>query len=253
MDLYSAAVVLNEKNGEVSTDAIMSAARKATIAATKSSSSTSSANSKYGSSYLQFLSAWSGLYHSPWPFCTVGQARTILRNARETMASASKVWGRDAMSIEQVLLDIAEADLEGYLMGGFENVSEKLYRQTLSTLEESDDHSSIDDHIKEMLKVHCLLGLARLSLSSDSFGATTQAEELARQALDILASLSDSSQHGSGSPILLCIYAWNVPSLSQLSHSYHVCAARQLVADACIRSSRSEDARLFLTEAVKGK
>ena len=252
MDLHSAAVV-NEKNGEVSTDALMSAARKATVAATKSSLSTSSSsvNSKYGSSYIQFLSAWSGLYHSPWPICTVGQARTILRNAREAMASASKVWGRDTMSIEQVLLDIAEADLEGCLMGGFENVSEKLYRQTLSSLE---DQSSMDDHIKEMLKVHCLLGLARLSLSSDSFDATTEAEELARQALDILASLSDSSQNGSSSsPILLCIYAWNDPSLSQLSHSYHVCASRQLVADACIRSSRPEDARMFLTEAVKGK
>jgi len=252
MDLYSTAVV-TEENGEVSTDAIMSAARKATVAATKSllSTSSSSVNSKYGSSYLQFLSAWSGLYHSPWPFCTVGQARTILRNAREIMASASKVWGRDTMSIEQILLDIAEADLEGCLMGGFENLSEKLYRQTLSTLE---DQSSIDGHIKEILKVHCLLGLVRLSLSSYSSGSTNESEELARQALDILASPSESSQHGSGSsPILLCIYAWNHPSLSQLSHSYHVCESRQLVADACIRSSRPEDARVFLTEAVKGK
>lgn len=252
MDLHSATTVVNE-NGEVSTDALMSAARKATVAATKSSSTSSSANSKYGMSYVQFLSAWSGLYHSPWPFCTVGQARTILRNAREAMASVSKVWGRNTMSIiEQLMLDIGEADLEGCLMGGFENVSEQLYRQTLSTLEESNGQSSIDGHVREMLKVHCLLGLARLSLSSDSSGATTQAEELARNALDILASLSDSSQQ-SDSPILLCIYAWNVPFLNKLSHSYHVCASRQLVADACIRSSRSEDARMFLTEAVKGK
>ena len=109
--------------------ALTTAARKATIAATvtttnstiksstdlkSSSHSTSftSLNAKFGTPYVQFLSAWSVLYHSPWPFCTVGQARYIVRNARETSSVASKAWGRDSSSIiEQLMLDIGEADL----------------------------------------------------------------------------------------------------------------------------------------------
>mmetsp|Transcript_4491 Transcript_4491/g.10140 ORF Transcript_4491/g.10140 Transcript_4491/m.10140 type:complete len:1850 (-) Transcript_4491:1250-6799(-) len=253
----------SEASSELSMNALTAAARKATIAATtitkssldlKSSPSLSpsSSNAKFGAPYIQFLSAWSGMYHSPWPFCTLGQARTILRNAREALSVAGKVWGRDSSSIiEKLMLDVGEADLEGSLMGGFKNVSEKLYRQAMNMLEENEVKLVIYGSIKGMLKIHCLLGLAKLSLSSDSSDAVV-AEDLARNALDILLSL-DSSHHDeqSDSPVLLCMYAWSVPSLSQLSHSYHICVSRQLVADACIRSSRPEDARRFLTDAVK--
>ena len=249
--------------------ALTTAARKATIAATvtttnstiksstdlkSSSQSTSftSLNAKFGTPYVQFLSAWSGMYHSPWPFCTVGQARDIVRNARETSSVASKAWGRDSSSIiEQLMLDIGEADLEGCLMGGFRNVSEKLYRRVIAILEKKEEH--VTPHVCSMLKVHCLLGLARLSLSSDVCDAAA-AEALARDALKILSLVEkDDFVESVTTPAVLCIYAWSVHSLKQLSYSYHVCASRQLVADACIRSSRPDDARILLIQAVEGK
>lgn len=264
MDMYNA-VKGSEPSSELSMDALTVAARKATLAATTSAKSSSdlkpsaylspsSSNAKFGAPYIQFLSAWSGMYHSPWPFCTLGQARTILRNARDSLSIAGKVWGRDSSSmIEQLMLDVGEADLEGGLMGGFKNVSEKLYRQAMDMLEEKEGELAMDDNIKGMMKVHCLLGLARLSLSNDSSDAVV-AEELARDALDILSSVDSSRRYEQREhPVLLCIYVLSVPSLSQLSHSYHICASRQLVAVACIRSSRPEDARKFLTDAVKGK
>ncbi|KAL7539490.1 hypothetical protein ACHAXR_012876 [Thalassiosira sp. AJA248-18] len=263
MELENAAVNgSDEPSFEVSMDALTAASRRATIAATsnksssdlKSSSPSSlsliSSNAKFGTPYLQFLSAWSGMHHSPpWPFCMLGQARTILRNARDALSVADKVWGRESSSfVERVMLDVGEADLEGGLMGGVTNLSEKLYRQAMGLLEEKE---GMIGYVQGLLKVHCLLGLAKLSLSSDSVAA----EELARNGLEILSSSLDPTNHQSHgqseSTVLLCMYPWNAPSLYQLSHSYYVCAFRQLVAEACIRSSRPEDARAFLTDAVQ--
>ncbi|KAL9182460.1 hypothetical protein ACHAXT_013112 [Thalassiosira profunda] len=246
------------------TEPLTAAARRATVAATNSAKtqskpdlraspplSLSTVNARFGAPYLQFLSAWSGLYGSPWPFCTLGQARTILSSAREAISIGGKAWGRGTSStIEQLLLDIGEADLEEGLTGGFRDVSEKLYRQCLSTLDEKEKESSaLDDRARKTLEVHRLIGLARLSLSGDSSGATA-AEKLARDALDRISCVAPDSL-GGPRVVLLSVYPWSVPSLDQLSHSYHTCAARQLVAEACIRSSRPEDARAFLEDAVK--
>jgi hypothetical protein len=249
---------VNNGADEPSVDALTAAARGATMAAATTTKSDPKVNAKYGTPYLQFLSAWSGMYHSPWPFCTLGQARMILRNARDAVAVAQKVWGRqDAVSsvLEQIMLDIGEADLEGSLMGGLTTVADGLYRKAMGVLEEKEGQKvlGMNEHVKGMMKVHCLLGLAKLSLSSDLSDAIVAAEELARNALDILSFLDPNSNYESEGPVLLCIYAWSVPFLNRLSHSYHICASRQLVAEACIRSSRPEDARNFLTEAVKGK
>ena len=252
----------NAAKSEALMNDIPVASRRATVAATKSSTDTKSSssstafNAKVGTPYIQFLSAWSGMYDSPWPFCAVGQARSIVRNARESMATANKVWGRHSSLsiIEQVMLDIGEADLEGVLMGGFANVSDKLYRQAMTILEENNDKLEVIARgVKAMIKVHCLLGLARLSLSRNDSCDAVVAEDLARDALKILSSVNPSDHTEQQSVVLLSIYAWNAPSLGQLCQSYHVCASRQLVADACIRSSRPEDAREFLTEAVKGE
>ena len=139
-------------------------------------------------------------------------------------------------------------------MGGFANVSDKLYRQAMTILEENNDKLEVIARgVKAMIKVHCLLGLARLSVSRNDSCDAVVAEDLARDALKILSSVNPSDHTEQQSVVLLSIYAWNAPSLNQLSNSYHVCASRQLVADACIRSSRPEDAREFLTEAVKGE
>lgn len=245
-------------------DGITTSARRATIAATAAVPRSSaidlkpstSMSSKFGTPYIQFLSAWSGMYQTPWPFCTLSQGRSIVRNARDSISVASKAWGRRPSSIiERLLLDIGEADLEGILVGGFTDVAEKLYRKTLMSLTE--ENSGIiptmagSNNIKEILQVHCFVGLARISLSRDS--DTDLAEKLAQNALAILQSDSSGQKvHRSDMPALVCIYAWSCLPLSQKSHSFHVCSARQLVAEACI-ISRPEDARLFLTQAVEGK
>lgn len=235
-------------------DALTASARRATAATStlmkvgselrSSALGLSSASSKFGCSYLQFLSAWAGLCLSPWLFCTLGQARTILNSARESISSGRRNWGRHPPSlVESILLDLGEADLEGGLLGGFRSASEKLYRKVLIAVEEI-----TNEYIGGMLRVHCLLGLARLAIASEPSDGSS-AEELARDALESLESLGPSCADERSAS--LCVYPWRSQVLNGLVHSYHVCASRQLVAEACVRSSRPDDALEFLTEAVK--
>jgi hypothetical protein len=247
-------------------DSLIKAARKATIAATvtkdsndltssklASSSaapptpSSPSANAKFGAHYVQFLSAWLGMFHQPWPFCTVDQARTITRNARESVSAARKHWSRRGSGVEQLMLDVGEADLEGCLRGGSTILSQELYRVSLCKLEGTlgNGNTTTDGHnmiVKRTLRVHCLLGLARLSISKNDPGDAVAAEEFSRDALDILLSL-ECSRLDERSQINVFL---------GMSRAYHICVSRQLIADACIRSSRPEDAGSFLAEAVKG-
>ena len=246
-------------------DSIASNARKATIAATaanklnpdlkSSNSHASSLNAKFGAPYMQFLSAWSGMYLSPWPFCTIAQARSIVQNAREMLYASGKIWGRQtSWEVEHMLLNIGEADLESGFTGGFVKESDKLYNQALKTLSEIRLTKGMT-----LLKAHCLLGLSKIYLfsSMDNLNdlailstSTVTAEEYARSALNILSSL-DPTNCQSANCIMICIYAWSAPLLNGLSCSYHVCTSRQLTAEACIRSSRPEDALSFLSDAVK--
>ena len=76
-------------------------------------------DAKFGVSYLLFLVCWSGMFCSPWSFFNVSQARSLIRCVRENTNHAIEIWGRKATGIEEILLDIGEADSEcGYLSGG---------------------------------------------------------------------------------------------------------------------------------------
>ncbi|KAL7443850.1 hypothetical protein ACHAXM_009001 [Skeletonema potamos] len=246
------------KTTEADINALTAIARKGTIAATGGFKnitdcntpilSANSAKALFGTPYINFLSVWSGVYMSPWPFCNVGQARTVLKQARDALRLASRYWGRRSSKLEEVLLDIGEADLENGLIGGNIDTSGQLYRRALAELEERDgDDVSMNDSVRGKLKVQCLVGLAQQCLTS---GDSEVAETHARSALDLLLS-SDTTLHQGDIPTLLCSYSWSAPVLNQLSHSHQLCSSRQLVAEACIQSSRFDDAHSFLTDAVK--
>jgi hypothetical protein len=157
------------------------------------------------------------------------------------------LWARRGSFVEQAMLDVGEADLEGCLRGGSTSLSEKLYRQSLHTLDKNVGSSTAivgrNVIIKRTLHVHCLLGLARILISRNDPGDAVAAEELSRDALAILLSL-DCNRHDEQSQTSV---------LTGLSRAYHICISRQLIADACIRSFRPEDAGSFLAEAVRGK
>ena len=205
----------------------------------------SSTNAKFGAPFLQCIFAWLGLYLDPWPFCNLGQGRMILRNARESLVQSAKVWGREMChGVESLLLDIAEADLESMITGGFVENAKQLYEKALETIESSAASLSTSSHGLALLKSHCLLGLARLSLMSEA----GLSERYSRDALDVWSSTNADETKSPRS--LLCVYAWDDESLSAFARSYHECTSRQLVAEALIRSSSLEKARGFLHDAV---
>ncbi len=127
-------------------------------------------------------------------------------------------------------------------------MSEELYRVSLRKLEGTvgNGNMTTDGHniiFKRTLRVHCLLRLARLLISRNDPGDAVASEKLSRNALDILLSLDDCSWRDKQSQLHVFLV---------MSRAYHICLSRQLIADACIRSSRPEDAGSFLAEAVRG-
>ena len=63
---------------------------EANCMAKSGTSSLLSSSCTYGTSYLKFLVYWSGLHQSPWPSCTITQARAIINSVRE-MGKVSEV------------------------------------------------------------------------------------------------------------------------------------------------------------------
>ena len=194
-----------------------------------------------GAPFLQLLLAWSGLHRSPFALCTVTQARSIVRYAEESFEILLTAWGRVPTSVESILLRLAKADVEGQLPGGYVPDGETFYSEVSSSLDKS---SSIQENVIAILKAHCLCGLSRIALVGiDSAGIAQSAESYARDCLGALdGSFVDDT----------FLSEWRAPGFLQSSASFHVCTARQLVAESLLRESKSEEARQFLEEAVKG-
>jgi len=240
MDLTTA---LGADSG-ISTNSLSSIAHKSTLAAVASTKSgvELKASSKFGTSFLQFTSAWSGLYMNPWPFCNLGQGRTILRNARDSLVQAAKVWGREVGSnLEDIVLGIGEADLEGGITGGFVQRAKQLYEESLGALESLD----VGDGGVKLLRAHCLVGLSRISSMND-----VDSERYARAALDTLSAIESEGARSSRCA-LICVYPWDERLLSIFARSYHESLSRQLVAEQLIRSTRLDEAHSFLRDAVE--
>ena len=195
-----------------------------------------------GAPFLQLLLAWSGLHRSPFSFCTVTQARSIVRYAEESFEILSSVWGRVPTSVESILLRLAKADVEGQLPGGYVPDGEAFYSEVSSSLDKSS--STIEENLVAIFKAHCLCGLSRIALVGiDSAGIAQSAESYARDCIGALEGSFDDDTF---------LSEWRAPGFLQSSASFHVCTARQLVAESLLRESKPDEARQFLEEAVKG-
>ena len=195
-----------------------------------------------GAPFLQLLLAWSGLHRSPFSFCTVTQARSIVRYAEESFEILSAVWGHVPTSVESILLRLAKADVEGQLPGGYVPDGETFYSEVSSSLDKS--RSTIEENVIAILKAHCLCGLSRIALVGiDSAGIAQSAESYARDCIGALEGSFDDDTF---------LSEWRAPGFLQSSASFHVCTARQLVAESLLRESKPDEARQFLEEAVKG-
>jgi tetratricopeptide (TPR) repeat protein len=202
---------------------------------------------QFGMSYLLFLNVWSGFRQTPWSYCNVTQARAVVKLARACLKKAAADWGREPSTMEALMLDMAEADVEGgFLVGGLAKVASKLYHGCLeqaATLSRS-DHQLV-------VRAHCLAGLSRLSLGGyveqegnddghKSVAALT--EEFARMSLCEAERLSPEEVSG--------LYLGTSSSLDS-TKAFHKSLARQLVADSLVRAGHPMDAEAFLEAAVE--
>ena len=142
-----------------------------------------------------------------------------------------------------MLLRLAKADVECQLPGGYIPEGEKLYVEVSSVL--NDFSCDVQKEVTAILKAHCFCGLSRIALIGidDTTGVTQSADRYARVCLGVL----DISFEGDA-----ILSEWRDPGFLRSSASFHVCAARQLVAESMLRESKPDEAKQFLEEAVKG-
>lgn len=201
---------------------------------------------QFGTSFLMFLNVWSGLRHSPWSSCNVSQARALLRIARLSVSQASTDWGRGPSALENLFLDMGEADAEGaFLAGGLGQLSKKRYNTCL----EQTSRLSEPDQI-HLVKAHCLAGLSRLTLAGalgqdgsleSPKSVAALSEEFARLSLREAEQMNPRRSNG--------IYLGDSSSL-HLSKAFHKSLARQFVADSLLRAGDLGNAEAFLEAAV---
>jgi len=268
-DAIGAADVSKESDGSLLIDAALSAAqcrnglalsgdntnvskcvRNATVDALRWERKITSRSQKellgeVGAPFLQLLLSWSGLHRSPWSFCTVTQARSIVRYAKESLELSSTAWGRAPTSLELIILRLAQADVECQLPGGYVPEGEALYRAALSSLEDTD--SGISGNVVSVLESHCLCGLSKIALTGvESVTTSKSADDYARECLDALAILSEDNTAAD-----VTLFHWRGSNAFNSSVAFHICAARQLVAESMLRGSKQEDAYRFLEDAVR--
>lgn len=199
-------------------------------------------DAKFGVSYLLFLVCWSGMFCSPWSFFNVSQARSLIRCVRENTNHAIEIWGRKATGIEEILLDIGEADSEcGYLSGGMNTIAQKLYISSLDGLQ------SDKSLMHTLLKAHCLSCSARLR-SIDAVEDDSYWIELAES---IKTSMKELQQRLTSLIEPSSFYLWRGTLSLQSSIEYHVLLKMQLVAEFLLKGKRSQDAKGFLEDAAK--
>ncbi|KAI2492634.1 hypothetical protein MHU86_21910 [Fragilaria crotonensis] len=202
---------------------------------------------QFGTSFLVFLNVWSGFVHTPWSCCNVSQARAVVKMARVSLNQAVTDWGREPSALENLILDLGEADAEGgFLAGGIGQVAKKLYNTTL----EQASRLSSADHV-HLVRAHCLAGLSRYTLAGSpgqdfslEFPKSVAAlsEEFARMSLQEAEEINPIGPNG--------LYLATSGSLDS-TQAFHKSLARQLVADSLLRAGASKDAEAFLEAAVQ--
>ena len=187
-------------------------------------------DASYGASFLGSMLAWSGFFHTPWEFSIVSEARSIIQKTRAVKKLAASQFTRASHPLEDILLDVAEADLES---NGLTDRALKLY----STVVES-TASTRTNKFSSIVLARCYLGLARLSpLSLEPSRA-----DHCSKSLDILQSLTDQRV-----PLLI----WKSASALEAAVKSQIVYSKQLIAENLVSTGRLKEAGEFLHSSVE--
>jgi tetratricopeptide (TPR) repeat protein len=226
-----------------------SSGRSLVAAAVTRGDKADSGGQEFGSSFLEFLVSWSGIHQSPWQFCSLSEARNLVKKARDCLERATTDWGRSASPLERILLDLGQADVEGTsFTGGMIGDARKLYAQVIDAV---DQLTNLESFHGDLIRSRCYSGLAYMALNhqdSEEFESVSEKGEgpdsIARMGLDLLQQMSLNSEV---SPF----YLWGSQSATESAIRFQVAKTRQLIADALIRNGSAREAQKFLEDAVQ--
>lgn len=180
----------------------------------------------HGCTFLGALLSWSGLFRTPWEFCILPEARSMVQRARRMLKQAILSCNRKPLAIEEILLDVAEADAE---VSGLKDRACQLYQRTLGSALLKENHAAL-----VYVRARCYLGLARI--------ADDTATDWAGKGLKELQAMSPDEG---------ALFIWKNVGIQNTSLSFQIALSRHLIAGNLVAVGRFQEAGEFLQEAVK--
>lgn len=187
-----------------------------------------------GLGYLDCMLAWNGMFSEPWTYCTLPQARSLIRRAKEDLTNNE--WGRKVSSQEECFVALAEADVEGFAFaGGLLQVAKSCCSQVLKIAERLPQ-----DMIRGLFLAKARAILVRIQTKEGPAEAT---EKQAREALDLVSSMNGEI---GDKPLGL----WKSKSAGVSAISFQIAALRQLVASLLVSNGQESKAEELLRDAA---
>ena len=221
---------------------------RAAIKRSESSDRYGSYGEKFGFPYFDFLVAWSGICRQPWQYVTISEARLLLSRARDCVSTALKCCGRVISWIEEVALNLGQAEMEGAaFVGGLLEDAGKLYNRVLESTDRHIDEDIQDFLLCRIIRTRCFAGLSTLYIrggfDNESSTQPLLGQDYAERSLRELQEYTPQTY-----PELL--YMWSFRGVVESSVCYQLASSRQLVAESLIRGGNDQDAKRFLEDAV---
>lgn len=189
----------------------------------------------HGATFLGSILAWSGFFRTPWEFCIVPEARSMINKTRLVLKQSKAIYKRTAHASEAILLDLAEADAES---SGLKDKAQRLCQEIL-------DSSILAEHnqvLSALVRARCLLGLARLAPTKQRQIDASTSDKRPEESLAILQSLAPSDA---------TLSVWKSLGAQHAAIRSQIVLSRQIMAETLIAVGFLQQAGEFLQEAVK--
>eukprot|EP00977_Amphora_coffeiformis_P026798 scaffold30342_cov157-Amphora_coffeaeformis.AAC.5 len=177
-----------------------------------------------GVTFLGSLLSWSGFFRTSWEFCIVPEARIMIQKSRLVLDRAQSMYKRRALAIENILLDLAEADIESSTLKG---KALELYRKTADSSD-----AQQDSVLSALVRAKCHLSIARLEPKKEAESGNDMTIR-AKESLSALQSLASND-----SP--LCI--WKFPGIQHAAIRFQIVLSRQFIAEVLVQVGRLQEA-----------
>ena len=215
---------------------------------------------EFGTLYLGLLVCWNGLNESPFPFLTSKEALRAISQVRGTLLFPSSgsssssggviSWNRPLTTLEQLWLDLSEADATGNRIQHAGLLYQSVLDKTSSVIEDSD----MDPALKALVRAHTLRSLAvsrrdarSVAQEADLSSSVDVCLQMARQSLE---ELSVANAYSNDERAKMHLDPFRLPRMFQHAVEYQISCSRHQEAECLIQLGQLSEAKSLLSRTA---